>query len=114
MKNLIILLAFCLTFFSCEKEKIQPVDEGEYVLVSFNDIFESGLDSIYVFENDVFVKKVPVGCGKTFKAKLSVKYSFKKEYKSGLVPLYGYQTTTDTHLTFLTTSAKPQNCIDYV
>jgi hypothetical protein len=119
MKNLIILFIFSLAIFSCQKEEIKPevinqevVDESPFV--SFNDIFGSGLDSVYVFENDVFTKKVPVGCGNTFKAKLSVKYSFKKEYKNSLIPLYGHQATTDTYLIFLTTNTKPKYCIDYV
>jgi hypothetical protein len=112
MKNLIILFAICFSLFSCEKDKVKP--ETDFVLISFNDIFNSGLDSVYVFKNDVFVKKVPVGCGKTFKAELFEKYSFKKEHKDSLIPLYGYQTITDTYLTFLTTSTKPKNCIDYV
>jgi hypothetical protein len=111
MKNLIILFAICFSLFSCEKDKVQP--ETDFVLVSFNDVSNSGLDSVYVFKNDVFVKRVPVGCGKTFKAKLFEKYSFKKKYKNSLVPLYGFQATTDTYLKFLTTSTNPQYCIDY-
>ena len=137
MKKIIFILAIALGFFSCQKEEIAPnstyadsdgdgietsidpetskEEPSEFVLISFNDVFDSGLDSVLVYENDSFVGKVAVGCGNTFKASLNEKYCFKKMYRDRIVPLFGnIETNVDTYVTFLTTSSKPEYCVDYV
>jgi len=49
MKNLIILLAFCLTFFSCEKEKIQPNLENSQIEETINTSGTTKIDVVYLF-----------------------------------------------------------------
>jgi hypothetical protein len=136
MKNLMLILVVCLGLFSCQKEIIKPNEqvteqvsdsvvfeeqvitdtlvENEFVTISFNDIFESGLDSVYIFKNDIFVETVAVGCGNVFFAELNEKYSFKKKHKDSLVNLYGFSYNPPTYLTFLTTSTNPVYCSDYL
>jgi len=137
MKNSIFILVLSLAFVSCKKEVIEPNEKSnetieqirdstnqvdvndykkEFVKISFNDIFEGNVDSVYIFRNDVFLKTIAVGCGNVFSAELNFKYSFKKKTKknNSLVNLYGLNTSPETYLTFLTTSMNPVNCIDFI
>lgn len=120
-----------LISFSCKKEIIsldnsnknfplidtngEDFVENDFALVSFNDVFNSRLDSVYIFNEKNFIQKLKVGCDNNFKAELGIKYKFMKKDKNGvLIPLYGYGTSVDTYFTFLTNNSKyPVYCVDY-
>jgi hypothetical protein len=128
MKNLILIFTLSLTFISCQKEVIKPNTEisenietinsdkltsALAVNIAFNDVFNSGLDTIFVFKDNIQVGKVAVGCN-TISLRLGDTYCFKKlDDKNVLKPLYGYETTVETYFTFNTKTGTQASNGDY-
>lgn len=127
MKKVFLFLIVCTSIYSCQKELILPnkqnknfndsvlLDETNgksgVVSISFKNTFVNSVDSIYIFKNDVFVKKIAVGCGNFFFAELNQKYSFFKLKNNivhnRLVNLYGVSINPITYFTFLNSNPSP-------
>ncbi len=93
MKKIIFILAITLGFFSCQKDKVEPLQTA-----TFSVVFEldKEIDTIFVFEtnsvnsttpNDVegnLSHSVQLGCSMGFNAEQGTEYVFRYKDSSGI------------------------------